>query len=444
MKNFGLLGVAALLGALGFYFGSAGGDYAGYDVFAFLAAGIAFCAQLILVNTRRGVLATALYATFANAYLLKLKFAPGEAICDVNAVISCSSLNDSAASELFGLPVTLYGVGFYVGLALASFGDPKRTPRFDQVNGLFAIGSLVFSAYLGWEAKKLGLVCPFCITIYACNALLLWSAFKGLGENDRKLFDGVDRIFGTSSLWVVTATFALITLVGASSWNDFKANDTASIVENKGKTGAKLDENVLARLYAKPKGTIETDGTEPVLGNVNASVTIVEFADYNCGHCSQASPVLKQIVENNPDVKLVFKAFPLSGACNPLLEGTEGVERCKAAMAAECAGQQGRYFELSGKLFKNMQFRTDADLQFMASETVPDMDAWGACMQSDAPLQSIQADALAGGKAQVMGTPAMFVKGLVGDDWVEITQGPMAIQALLEAKMDGLHLPAPN
>jgi protein-disulfide isomerase len=438
------LGVAVLLGGLGIWFGSAGEAWAAYDVMAFLAAGVVFCAQIILVDTRKGVLVTALLAAFCNGYLLNMKFAPGKAICDAGEVISCSGVNDSAASMLFGLPVTLFGLAFYIGLGLASLRGVKSSPRFDQINGLFAIGSLVFSAYLGWEAKKLGLVCPMCITIYACNALLLWSAFKGLKENGGTLFGGMDKVFGASSLWIVTATFAFITLIGASSWSSRQASDPGAIAQAGG-AGATLPVDKLQLLYKRPDGPIALDGTEPLLGRSQAPITIVEFADYGCPHCAMAAPVLKELVANNPDAKLYFKAFPLSGACNPVIGNPEvGVERCKAAMAAECAGDQGRYFEMSATLFKSLDYREDSDLLFMAKDIGLDEAAWTQCMQAQGTVEAVQADAMAGANARVAGTPAMFVKGLVGDDWIEITQGPEAIVALMKAKANGVVLPPPS
>lgn len=444
MKDFGLLAVAVLLGGLGVYFGSAGEAWAGYDVIAFLAAGVAFCAQIIVASTRKGVLVTAALAAGCNAYLLSMKFAPGKAICDVNEIIGCTKINSSDASELFGLPVTLFGVAFYIGLALASMGSQARTPKFDQINGLFAMGSLAFSAYLGWEAKKIGIFCPMCITIYACNALLLWSAFKGMRENGTTLFGGIDKIFGSGSLWLITATFAFITLIGASSWESRQKADPIAIAENRGE-GEKLDSDTLRKLYKAPDGPITLDGTEPLLGNLGAPITIVEFADYGCPHCAQAAPALKELIHNNRDVKLYFKAFPLSGACNPVIGNPEqGIERCKAAMAAECAGDQGKYYEMSSVLFKSLDYRTDADLQFMAGQIELDVDAWTQCMQSQAAIEAVQADAMAGAQARVAGTPAMFVKGLTGDEYVEITAGPAALLALIEAKRDGVDLPPPN
>lgn len=440
LKNYGLLALAVVLAIVGIYLGSTGAK--GYDLMAFLAGAVAFCAQIVMVDTRKGVLATALLAAGCNAYLLYGKFAGATHMaCSVDDYWDCLGVNSLPESELFGIPVTLYGLGFYLGLAIASLGGRERTPRFDQINGLFGIVALGFSGWLGYAAFAAGKGCIVCITIYACAVLLLWAAFKGLAASGRSLFEGVDRIFGSSSLWLITACFALVTLIGASAWRSKKAeNDVPDVVD-----GAEIDIQALAKLYARPQGTVRLDGSEPRLGKRDATIKVVEFADYGCPHCAQASPELKRIVSENPEVQLLFRVFPLSGACNPAIEGDGGVERCKAAMAAECAGNQGRYYELSSLLFKNLGYHADENLAFMAKEVEGlDFERWVECMSDPSTIEGVMADARAGIDAEVHGTPTLFVQGLLSDDaWVEITAGPPALEALVAAVRKGAELPAP-
>ncbi len=51
----------------------------------------------------------------------------------------------------------------------------------------------------------------------------------------------------------------------------------------------------------------------PIMGNPKAKVTIAYFGDYNCGFCKRQDPILKKIVEENPDVKIVVKELPVLG-----------------------------------------------------------------------------------------------------------------------------------
>ncbi|MFC4349972.1 DsbA family protein [Fodinicurvata halophila] len=77
------------------------------------------------------------------------------------------------------------------------------------------------------------------------------------------------------------------------------------------------------------------DQTTPVLGNPDGQLTLVEFFDYQCGYCKEASPGLQQLLERNAEVRLVMKEFPILGQAS-----------MTAARAALAAREQDRYEEL--------------------------------------------------------------------------------------------------
>lgn len=78
-----------------------------------------------------------------------------------------------------------------------------------------------------------------------------------------------------------------------------------------------------------------------VAGNPNGDVTVVEFFDYNCGYCRRALPHILKLIENDKNVKVVFKELPIFG------EKSEG-----AARAAIAAKKQGKYLEMHSALFE--------------------------------------------------------------------------------------------
>ena len=73
---------------------------------------------------------------------------------------------------------------------------------------------------------------------------------------------------------------------------------------------------------------------DPMAGNANGKVTVVEFFDYQCSHCVDMAPVIDSLIKADPNVRVVFKEFPIRG---PLSE--------YAAKAALAASAQGKYFE---------------------------------------------------------------------------------------------------
>lgn len=444
MRTYGWYAVGAALVVGGF------AAPPGVDVACWLAGLLVASAGAIVQDSRRGSAATALVAFGANAYLFSRKLdATGVSRCNVNEVVNCDVVNTSAASELFGLPIVLFGMGFYLGLAFAAMMNPRNTPRFHQVSGLFAIFNLGVSAWLAWEAKKLGAVCVVCISIYAANGLLMWAALRGLPAEGRRLFDELGEVPTSWTNLVIASTFAMVVLLGAGQWRAARPT-TVGLPQPgtaTGQPGGSLDPTdpkVLAQLYHLPRGPITLDGTEPVIGPANARYQLVEFADFGCPHCARASQEVLALIKESPDFNVRFKVFPLTGACNPGIERDTGIERCRAAQAAECGHRQGRFWELSHLIFANQTYLQDSDLRYMAEQTGLDLAAYDACMADATVMEGIRADALAGVRAGLHGTPAFFLKGTHGDLVVEVPGGVPAAYALAEAQKAGVVLAEPG
>jgi len=225
-------------------------------------------------------------------------------------------------------------------------------------------------------------------------------------------------------------------------WQGKKGSTATGRVEVALRQDAELPSDALLALYSQPAGPVELDGTEPVLGDPDAKYMIVEFADFGCGHCARAAVEFKQLIESNPNMQLRFRAFPLSGECNPALEGEGGTDRCHAAMAAECANQQDKFWDFTSKVFKNQRFLDDASLAFQADAAGMDLQAYETCMSDPATRAAVVADAEAGAAAGVRGTPGIFLFGL-RDEPIYLNAAPANIEMLIDAVESGRTLPAP-
>jgi len=82
-----------------------------------------------------------------------------------------------------------------------------------------------------------------------------------------------------------------------------------------------------------------------------------------------------------------------------------------AAEAAQCAGDQGKFWEYHDRLFANQQALQDADLKKHAVDLGLDAEKFNACLESGKHKADIQADMAAGQKAGITGTPAFLVNG---------------------------------
>lgn len=142
----------------------------------------------------------------------------------------------------------------------------------------------------------------------------------------------------------------------------------------------------------------------PVRGPDDAWVTIVEFADFQCLYCEAMQPNLALLLASHPDdVRLVFRHFPLPAAQHPRAR--------PAAIAAECAAAQGRFWEFSDEVWAGASL-DDAALAVAAEAGgVLDLDAWTACLATAAPGERVDADRALGVAHGVPGTPTFFLNG---------------------------------
>ncbi len=152
--------------------------------------------------------------------------------------------------------------------------------------------------------------------------------------------------------------------------------------------------------YEPPKVAVAAVG--PTKGPANAPITIVEFSDYECPFCVRAEPTVKDLLAKYPGkIKLVYRDYPL-----PMHPRAP-----KAAEAAHCAGDQGKYWEMHDKLFSPGTKLEVADLKVHAREVGLDGAKFDKCLDSGEKAKDVEANRKAGDEAGVSGTPAFFING---------------------------------
>lgn len=179
-----------------------------------------------------------------------------------------------------------------------------------------------------------------------------------------------------------------------------------------------------------PDSLVESD--DPVLGNADAPVTIVEFSDFQCPFCrrfwADTYTQLKEEYIDTGKVRLVFRDYPL-----PFHEAAT-----PSAIAANCADEQGKFWQYHDKMFIEQEKQGQSTVTYGVTE----LKAWAQqlglntaqfnqCLDSKKYADEVEADTAAGSAAGVSGTPSFFVNGqlLVG------AQPFSAFKALIDAEL---------
>jgi protein-disulfide isomerase len=168
--------------------------------------------------------------------------------------------------------------------------------------------------------------------------------------------------------------------------------------------------------------TVPVRADDHILGPENAPVTLIEYGDFECPYCGQAHPVLQDILEDmGAQIRFVFRHFPLI-QIHPNAE--------KAALAAEAAGEQGRFWEMHDVLYENQTALTDEDLLQYAQDVGLDLAAFDEAVGSPRHLTRIRQDFMSGVRSGVNGTPTFFINGKRHNGSYEY---PVLLQAIREA-----------
>ncbi|HSY05659.1 MAG TPA: thioredoxin domain-containing protein [Steroidobacteraceae bacterium] len=144
-----------------------------------------------------------------------------------------------------------------------------------------------------------------------------------------------------------------------------------------------------------------------VAGAAHAPVTVVEYADFECPNCKQAQPAVKLLLERFAGrVQFAYRNFPLEDVHPHSL---------LAAEAAECAGGQGRFWEMHDLLFANQAHLELQDLRRYAAQLGLDMARYTAEMDDHVYLQRVREQLQSGMDSGVRATPTFFVNGRIQD-----------------------------
>jgi protein-disulfide isomerase len=143
-------------------------------------------------------------------------------------------------------------------------------------------------------------------------------------------------------------------------------------------------------------------------GPADASVTLVEYGDYECPHCGRAYPIVKEVQRRlGSRLRFVFRNFPLSES-HPHAE--------QAAEAAEAAAAHRRFWEMHDALYEHQDALEYDDLVGYARTLRIDTAAFERELRAHHYKARVREDFMSGVRSGVNGTPTFFINGLRFDD----------------------------
>jgi protein-disulfide isomerase len=186
------------------------------------------------------------------------------------------------------------------------------------------------------------------------------------------------------------------------------SNQSRLLVSSDGKHA--LTGDVLAfgsKPFEDARVKLEKGVNGPAKGPAKAAVTIVEFSDMQCPHCQKASPVVEQLLAQEPDVHFVFQNFPL-----PAHNWAE-----KAAGYVDCVGRASNdaVWKFIQKTFDDQTNITEANadekLKAIATASGANGDEIAACAAKPDTKSRIEASLALGRSVGVSGTPTLYING---------------------------------
>ena len=330
-------------------------------------------------------LALSLLGLFDSLYLLYTYTSPSRPMVCIGT--GCDAVRASAYSTLWGVSMPVFGVLGYALLAIvivaeSLFSAPlARWARYAFL-GMTGCGFL-FSLYLEYlQAFAIHAYCAWCVTSGVAMTALFALAIVNLVRAGQEP-EPAAQLTRVRSLFVVCVVGML---VGVLAFYLLARHSQIAPAAPQA-TPASLAERLV-----RP-GSYQA-------GNPQALLTVVEFGDFECPVCGRGETAAREIrTRYARQVRFVFRQFPLE-RIHPFAE--------KAAEASECAGQQGKFWEMLDKVYSRQFDLGIEGLERDAAELGVDQPRFNQCLAIGATAGRVRQDVEDGRALGVRATPTFF------------------------------------
>lgn len=351
---------------------------------------------------------------------IDLKYGLGEtsSMCNVSAFFNCDNSIISPYSEIFGIPLAIFG--FFTSLIILFYGvkallftqSENRSASASVAltfSGVSAVASVIMALISLFVLKSL---CPFCTVAYVLSFITLGSALTLLKPLRPEIKGRALKSLAVAAVVILVGSVA----VGKMKTQPFNNSEIQEIIS-------------LSIQKWKNETPTPVDLVEPLkYGPDMAKMKIVEFADFLCPHCRVAYNKLHTLAKTQGDIQVIFQPFPLDGCAgsaeNPGL-------RCQLAMTAHCSEQVAKKgWESHEYLFRHQQEIAEngsitSAIEKLSQAIGADKAQLEACVNDAKTLDIVKRQLEVGKKLGIQGTPTVYIND-------KKFQGPLHLPLLID------------
>lgn len=178
----------------------------------------------------------------------------------------------------------------------------------------------------------------------------------------------------------------------------------------------------LQRQIAQEREALINDPGSPVGGNPNGDVAVVEFFDYRCPYCKVVAPALARLIEDDANLRFVYKEWPILGPVSVV-----------AARAALAAREQGLYVAFHDRLMSGSEQLSEKMIFDIAEDTGLNVEKLRQDMELPEIEAILQRNAKLAARLRITGTPAFVIGDVLVPGAVELSD----LKALVEEARSG-------
>ncbi|MCL2822876.1 MAG: thioredoxin domain-containing protein, partial [Polyangiaceae bacterium] len=337
----------------------------------------------------------------SSVYLTKVYIDVSEAMasgveathmCDINKLWSCSDVAASEYAAFLGIPVSVWGLGYFAVAFAASFLALLRIEplkRWESLLFAFSCCGVPVTIVLAYIAASIiQSICAVCMVVYVVNTAIVvalgvanWKRFpgfiwEGLSEVIEQVKEGKLRLAIAVGVLLVLSQFLWVPRY-------FARETVTAPPQTQHDLPKGLDHVKVGEWLG-----IAADGN--TLGPADAPIRIEEFTDFQCPFCGKAHEVMLELMQKYPGkIRLIHRDYPLDQSCNPSLDKPFHADACSAAYFARCAADQNLYWPFEALLFNNQRNLKPQTMFGYADRIGMDRAKLEACVKSKATHDAV-------------------------------------------------------